>query len=365
MRSFTSASPAGEYLYRFTAVETANTSITTCRITSSVLTVRINEKPTTSTTTNSPVCEGSTMSITAIGGDKYTWRGPGNYSATGGTISRVAATPAYAGKYFVTVESTVGCRAGDSADVVIAPRPQAATGFASAAVCKGSSISLNASGGETYVWSPPAGLSATNISDPVATPADSTTYTVVVFNQYQCTDSASVNIDVIASPQADAGPDQAILEGQSVQLLATIEGKIAGNFWSPAINISDAQAVQPTVFPPISTTYTLTAIADNGCGSASDTVRVTVYKKVIVPNAFSPNADGVNDTWHIIALNTYTDYNLTVFDRFGSRILQSKNYNNDWNGTFKGKPLPIGTYYYVIDLKRGLSPLRGWVTILR
>ena len=83
----------------------------------------------------------------------------------------------------------------------------------------------------------------------------------------------------------------------------------------------------------------------------------------MIPNAFSPNNDGINDTWQIPALQTYTDPEVTVFNRYGQAVYRSKGYGTAWDGSFKGKRLPVGTYYYVIDLKIG-EVLSGWVMIV-
>ncbi len=92
---------------------------------------------------------------------------------------------------------------------------------------------------------------------------------------------------------------------------------------------------------------------------------VKVFQKVIVPNAFSPNADGINDTWDIKKLETYPGAEVFVYNRYGQPVFHSNGYNKPWNGTFNNQPLPVGTYYYVIDVKNGLPRLSGWVVVLR
>jgi gliding motility-associated-like protein len=94
-------------------------------------------------------------------------------------------------------------------------------------------------------------------------------------------------------------------------------------------------------------------------------VFVKVFKKVIVPNAFSPNKDGINDTWQLVAIDAYPDADINVFNRYGQAVFTSHGYNKPWDGTYNNDPLPVGTYYYVIDLKFGLPKLKGWVAILR
>ena len=90
-----------------------------------------------------------------------------------------------------------------------------------------------------------------------------------------------------------------------------------------------------------------------------------MYKKVTVPNAFSPNKDGINDTWRIDAIEAYPDADIRVFNRYGQVVFTTKSNSKFWDGTYNNAELPIGTYYYVIDLKYGLPPLKGWVALLK
>jgi gliding motility-associated-like protein len=89
-----------------------------------------------------------------------------------------------------------------------------------------------------------------------------------------------------------------------------------------------------------------------------------VLKKIIVPNAFTPNGDGINDYWMITPLNIYPDATVQVYTRYGQLVFESRGYGSAWDGTYNGKPLPIATYYWVIDPKRR-KPINGTVSIIR
>lgn len=96
------------------------------------------------------------------------------------------------------------------------------------------------------------------------------------------------------------------------------------------------------------------------------TKRVTKGRKAItVVNVFSPNGDNINDTWIVKGLNEYLNCRVEIYNRYGQMIFQSFGYQRPWDGTFKGKPMPVGTYYYIINLTPGDKPLSGSVTILR
>lgn len=92
---------------------------------------------------------------------------------------------------------------------------------------------------------------------------------------------------------------------------------------------------------------------------------VRVYKKLRVPNIFSPNGDGINDTWVIQNLDTYPLATVKVFARNGMQVFETKNGAKEWDGRYNGKPLPLATYYYVIDLNINQPVIAGWVVIVR
>jgi gliding motility-associated-like protein len=86
---------------------------------------------------------------------------------------------------------------------------------------------------------------------------------------------------------------------------------------------------------------------------------------IIIPNTFTPNGDGINDRWDITALVSYPYCSVNIYTRYGTLIYSSIGYPKPWDGTYNGKPLPVGTYYYLIDPKNGMKKLAGFVTILR
>ena len=79
-----------------------------------------------------------------------------------------------------------------------------------------------------------------------------------------------------------------------------------------------------------------------------------VYTSLSIPNAISPNGDGINDNFKILGLgNNSNPISVSIFNRLGVQIFESQNYKNDWNGTYNGAPLPNGTYFYQLDLGDG------------
>ena len=129
--------------------------------------------------------------------------------------------------------------------------------------------------------------------------------------------------------------------------------------------LDDAQIIQPIATPPADINYVLRVTSANGCGIATDAMHIFVYNDIYIPTAFSPNGDGLNETWKIPALAAFPTFELTVFNRFGQLVFENKNNNLSWDGTFKGTPLPAGAYVYNINLHQFPGILKGTVMIVR
>jgi gliding motility-associated-like protein len=111
-------------------------------------------------------------------------------------------------------------------------------------------------------------------------------------------------------------------------------------------------------------TYTFTVTGKGNC-SVSDQVFVKVLRKPAVPNAFSPNGDGIHDKWEIQYLESYPGCTIDVVNRYGQPVYHSVGYTTAWDGKINGKDAPVGTYYYVIDPKNGRARIAGYVDIIR
>lgn len=355
---------AGYYQYRVTIVERANLGSVQCRVASAVTTVRI------PSFVNNPYaiiagCKGTTAQISAAatGNYQYQWAGPGGFSSNLASVSFSSLAYTDSGLYRVTA-SAYGCSSTDSIYLQVNPAPAVSVSN-DAGICEGNTTTITASGGVQYQWSPARGLSDASIASPVASPSDTTRYTVTVTNSYGCTDSASVVVNIWKKPVADAGPDRQIFEGDTVTLRGTVSGTDVSVVWTPAISIQNANTITPVVNPSDKTVYTLTATSALGCGVSDDQVIVNVYKKISPPNIFSPNGDGVNDTWVIPGIETLPRSQVHVYDRMGRIVFSTRSAEKVWDGMYKGKPIPVGTYYYIIETGLNQPPLSGWVLIMR
>jgi gliding motility-associated-like protein len=150
----------------------------------------------------------------------------------------------------------------------------------------------------------------------------------------------------------------------TVQLNPAITGDVVSYQWSPSDGLSNTTIHNPVLTALKTGNYTLTVTSSTGC-TGTGTVNVQVIGDVIVPNAFTPNGDGINDLWEIPALVLYPNCVVSVYNRYGTRVYYSVGYPKSWDGTYNGRSLPTGTYYYIIDLKVDKPKVAGAVTILK
>jgi gliding motility-associated-like protein len=363
IQNFLPTTPPGVYAYRLSAAEAANIGSAQCRVASQPITITVANASTT-TSINSPQCEKSTLTMSATGGTTYQWTGPNGFSASGATVSITNVQVTDAGKYYVLVTNADNCTNLDSVIAIVDISPVATIPFPDVRICEGDNVELGSSGGDLYTWIPATGLSSATIANPVARPADTTVYNVVVTNQFGCHDTAAITVNVVERPRANAGPDKYIIKGNSTQLQGVATGQGISYSWSPAIYIDNVQSLQPIVTPPQDTTYRLTVVSNEGCGVATDIVRVHVYPAVYVPNAFTPNNDALNDTWSIPALRAYSEFTISIYNRYGQLIFYTKNNFRLWDGKYKGLLQPAGVYVYMVAIK-GERLLKGTLILVR
>ncbi|MFD2920104.1 gliding motility-associated C-terminal domain-containing protein [Terrimonas rubra] len=364
--AFISSTPVGSYSYRLTAAEAGNLNVVQCRVVSKALTVRVAANPVTATQQNTPICAGTTATMSATGGNSYSWYNQaGTFTATNSSASITMAQTTHTGRYYVEVTNIDGCKHVDSVDLVIHPKPVIQTGFSDTAICINSTIQLQVSGTDRYEWKPATGLNNALVDNPAASPLVTTLYQVIGFNSFNCTDTAAVRVRVIPVPTVNAGPDKYIIQNTTEVLQATATGENLAFTWTPDYAINNTTTLQPAVTPLVDTVYAITVTSKDGCGVATDQVKVFVYKDIYIPNAFTPNRDNHNPVWIIPALHAYPDFELAVYNRYGQVVFNSRRINIGWDGRYKGVEQPTGTYVYMLDLHDG-SPLRkGTLQLLR
>jgi gliding motility-associated-like protein len=111
--------------------------------------------------------------------------------------------------------------------------------------------------------------------------------------------------------------------------------------------------------------YNVTVIDGNGC-EVDTAFTIATMTSDCVPNVFSPNGDGINDSWSLEDTFLYAESEVRIYGRFGRLIFQSVGYHTPWDGTNEnGKDLPDGVYFYHLEIGNGFDPIQGTVTIIR
>ncbi len=265
------------------------------------------------------------------------------------------------GERVVTLEVTspIGCTTYQSyffSDLGLMGPPQIQN--APKTYCIGDTLilkSINQPNGSVAVWTLPDAteIRTSELRVPLKLAAQSELFSLRYVTDNCESPTVTVSIDVLAKPVAAFNLDPTL-----DQLFAA---PITFNFINNSVDAvsyvwafgdgSTSTQANPTHTFDRPGSYIVSLVAYNGI--CSDTLSTRVIKvlaegDVIVPNAFTPNNDGVNDYFNILIANLKS-YNIKIFNRYGSIVFTSNKILDSWDGNFKGKPLPVGVYYFIID----------------
>jgi gliding motility-associated-like protein len=280
--------------------------------------------------------------------------------------------------YNVSLQVTSGAGCVQSATIAVNTiHPQPVAGFLSdsTSLCQNQFVrfSDNSTGADgvvnKWLWNFDNGQSSTQQLPVAQTYNEARLFTIElqIENNFGCKDTIRKPFTVFAYPVINAGPDRVLLQGGEITLAATASGNGLTYLWSPNQFISSTTILQPVVkgLDIDAITYLLTTTGAGGC-RITDQVIVTLLKAPVIPNTFTPNGDGINENWTIQYLDVYPNCKIQVFNRNGQPVYESNGYKAPgWDGTYNGKPIPFGTYYYVIEPGSGRKPMTGYVTIIK
>ncbi|WP_343689397.1 gliding motility-associated C-terminal domain-containing protein [Chitinophaga sp.] len=323
------------------------------------------------------ICAGTATTIYAVptGGQivKYTWE-PGAMSDSSTTI-----TPAASTRYTVTAEDVFGCIVKDSVEITVNSQP-AAPAATAPAVCPDSTATLlvtNPVDTLTYNWYPMiAGGNTVGTGDSYTTPAITapTSYFVEAVNGSCVSVRTQVTVkpfDKVAAPKIKAGN----ATGSTITFtwdpvpdatgyLISVNG---GAYTNPS---SGSTGTTHTVTAQMIDSVTLTVVALGTLNCENNAASFTVKLKadpIYVPNAFTPNGDGLNDIFKAEG-NTIAALDMMVFNQWGELIFHTTTPGTGWDGTYQGKQQPTGVYMYtirVIQNDKTIITKKGAINLLR
>ncbi len=265
----------------------------------------------------------------------------------------------------ITIYVDLGCASGvsdtltinvyDALPLVVSP---------DTTICPGGVAVLTVSGGDSYAWTP-----AETLSDPAddyteAYPTEPTVYTVIA-TRFACVNSETVFVDIYPNT-AYAGNDTLIYFGETAYLDA--DGGVS-YVWTPETGLNDPNIENPIAEPEISTIYTVTVTTDIGCIFTDEMEVVVVQPQaVVIPNAFTPNGDGLNDLLHISTFVNVDLNSFCIFNRWGQKIFETSDILAGWDGKFNNSDQEIGAYMYIFvgtDEENNEIINKGTITLLR
>jgi gliding motility-associated-like protein len=191
-------------------------------------------------------------------------------------------------------------------------------------------------------------------------------YTLQINTDGGCTAKLEIHLSAYPKPEVSIEPTYAeISYGSNVSLKAN---GATYYVWSPVTPLDNSYQSQVLAAPKETTTFKVVGINDYGCqDTAFAKVIVSADDRVIIPNAFTPNGDGLNDRFKVPGTH-FTIRKFEVYNRYGQLLFQDNGSNNGWDGTFQGKPCEQGVYHYsiVLDFNNGTQKnVNGDFTLIR
>lgn len=317
----------------------------------------------------SPTCSAAptgSIDITVTGGTPaYTYSWTGTATSSNQDLNGV-----FVGTYSLHVVDAGGC-SRDTIITLTSPLTVLAVAGNDTVFCQGGSLLLNGTnsvGGTTFQWVElPGNTPVANTSTATVMPATGTSTFVLITGQGTCIDQDTIVVTSNPPPVVDAGPFVNIPLFSSSPIGGSPTGPNGSTFtWTPSSGLDNPNGSNPTASNTVTTQYTVTVTDSYGCTNF-DTVTVFIYPQIKIPNGFSPNSDGKNDLWIIDNIQQFPDCVVEVYNRWGEQLFYSKGYSPPWDGHYKGHDLPVGTYYYIINLHHPSYPdaYTGPLTIFR
>lgn len=299
------------------------------------------------------ICSGQsvTLQATTNGGTQFQWNNSSLLNNS--TILNPVATPLSGlTPFIITASNAAGCSRFDTVNILV--RSQSTFSInAPSPICPNGSAQLLAQGGDTYQWSPSSGINST-IPNPVVNASITTTYTVqitdTVCNQTQ---NLSTQVVVLQLPNVQAFKQNDI---DCMQVSARLNATGAMNYkWLPSTSLNNPNISNPTATPTATTTFTVEGTDAAGCKDI-DTITVVVDFSVknglfLVPNAFTPNNDGLNDCFGIKHWGVLEDVEFSIYNRWGELIFHTTDASKCWDGTWKNLKQDPGVFVYWIRAK--------------
>jgi len=305
--------------------------------------------------TGDSVCVGDTAILMVNSSEIY------NYLwSSGDQTSSISVSPSSNTQYSVSVTDSIGCEIVESTTVGIFPIP-IVKATSDTVICKGDEAYLKAFGDYSVLWNTGATSSSIKVS-----PSSDKVYSFFISNIFQCSNNDSIKVEVLPVPTANIYvADDTICLGKTVVL----QGSGGDEYlWNSGVSASNMEILLTN-----NTSFTLTVTNVDGATSCSHDTSITIYVErcnyFYFASAFTPNGDGLNDTYGAEGqFEAVNKFDLFIYNRWGKQLFHAKDPLERWDGTFEGEDVPDGVYTYVVyidELYREPYSLNGTITLYR
>ncbi|MEN9598751.1 MAG: hypothetical protein RL596_1062, partial [Bacteroidota bacterium] len=321
------------------------------------------------------ICVGETVELKAAGANNFVWKDQQENIICNNCLT-IKVKPIRSTQYKVIGYNEFGCTQVNSTNVQVIDKPKLNI-IPEDTICIGESARLWVSGAANYQWLPAAGLNNYSSATPIATPTTTTAYKVVGRDINNCfTDTAWVRVVVGNPTPITVGRDSNFVAGSKIQLRATASSAdIIRWKWSGGSDLSCVNCPNPIARVVFDECIRCAATNRYGC-TTNDTVCFKTFcptTEVFIPNAFTPDGDGVNDQFFVQAKGVRTIKSLRIFNRWGEVVFEKTNLlPNDaasgWNGKVRGVTANPDVYVYICEViceKGGTQLYKGNVAIIK
>lgn len=255
--------------------------------------------------------------------------------------------------YTLMVTDSLNCFVTDSVHVMQFPEFDVEID-APLAICENEPLQLTASDAAIYQWEPAAILSNATVQSPMAFPDTTTTFQLWATDANGCRDSAEITLEVQQYPEFSLFYDTAFFLGQTgiADILTNMNLLYT---WTPPTGLSCTDCPNLEINATQTTTYTLLIEDPSGCFAIDTTFEVIVNRdyNFHVPNAFTPNGDGLNDEALVYTYGIEKLLEFSIFNRWGEMVFTTDVLGRGWNGMFNGALQPSHTAFaYKVRLQR-------------
>lgn len=284
------------------------------------------------------LCEGASLDLEVSGADTYAWQSHPTISPITGP--NVTISPTSEMYYYCDFINACGALRDSVYASIIVPSVLAGN---DTIICPGQTASMWAEGGLTYSWSPSGSLNNPFASQVIAVPSVPTMYYVTGVDEFGCSATDSVFVDLYPLPFVQTVPDVYAFLGDDVQLGLT-SSSVGSYVWYPSEFLSCIICTDPIANPDENYTYTVTFTDLNGCISA-DTITIYYDPVLYVPNTFTPGDDplAVNNFFFAKGGNIEF-FEMDIYNRWGELIHTLNSLSDTWDGSYNGAPCQDGTY---------------------